>query len=51
MDVSPAIRDCLKFNGLNNDSNKVDWQFVDAKDVPVGPWKNIITTSQIDWPN
>ncbi len=49
MDVSPAIRDCLKFSGLNTDSNKVDWQFVDFKDVPPGPWKQIITTSQINW--
>jgi hypothetical protein len=49
MDVSPAIRDCLKFTGANNDSNQVDWQFVDAKDVPAGPWSMIVTTSQISW--
>lgn len=50
MDVSPALRDCLKFNGLNNADNKVDWQFVNFADVPEGPWKQIITTSQIYWP-
>jgi hypothetical protein len=50
LDVSPALRDCLKFNGWNNDENKVDWQFVEAKDVPAGPWKIIVTTSQINWP-
>jgi len=49
MDVSPALRDCLKFKGLNNDANKVSWQFVEAKDVPSGPWKNIITTSGTYW--
>ena len=50
LDVSPAIRDCLKFVGINNDENQVDWQFVDEKDVTPGPWKQIITTSQINWP-
>lgn len=50
MDVSPALRDCLKFRGLNNVNNKVDWQFVDFSDVPDGPWKEIVTTSQINWP-
>jgi len=50
LDVSPALRDCLKFNGWNNDENKVDWQFTKATDVPVGPWSQIITTSQIYWP-
>ncbi len=50
MDVSPALRDCLKFNGLNNADNKVNWQFVNFADVPEGPWKQIITTSQIYWP-
>lgn len=49
MDVSPALRDCLKFVGLNNDSNKVSWQFMEAKDVPAGPWKNIVTTSGTFW--
>lgn len=49
LDVSPALRDCLKFDGLNTDDNKVDWQFIDKKDVPPGPWKEIITTSNINW--
>ncbi len=49
MDVSPALRDCLGFNGLNNDENKVDWQFVNADEVPAGPWTEIITTSLINW--
>lgn len=50
LDVSPALRDCLQFQGLNNADNKVDWQFVNFADVPNGPWKQIITTSQINWP-
>ncbi|MHB8575357.1 MAG: hypothetical protein ACYDCQ_08500 [Dehalococcoidia bacterium] len=49
MDVSPALRDCLGFNGLNNAENTVDWQFVDASDVPAGPWTRIVTTSQVYW--
>jgi len=49
LDVSPALRDCLGFAGLNNADNKVDWQFVDFKNVPAGPWTEIITTSQINW--
>lgn len=49
MDVSPALRDCLAFEGLNNADNKVDWQFVDNEDVPVGPWKDIVTTSGTYW--
>lgn len=49
MDVSPALRDCLKFIGKNNDSNKVSWQFIEAADVPAGPWKNIVTTRGTFW--
>jgi hypothetical protein len=49
MDVSPAVRDCLKFQGLNNDINKVSWQFVESGEVPAGPWKNIVTTSGTYW--
>ncbi|MGI8968787.1 MAG: hypothetical protein ACR2GA_06760 [Chloroflexota bacterium] len=49
MDVSPAVRDYLAFNGLNNAENRIDWQFVDTAQVPDGPWKQIITTSQIFW--
>ncbi len=45
LDVSPAVRDYLHLN----DIDKIDWQFIDFDDVPAGPWKKIITTSQIDW--
>lgn len=50
MDISPALRDCLGFVGKNNVDNKVSWQFVKESQVPNGPWKEIITTSQINWP-
>ena len=50
MDVSPALRDCLAFSGLDNDSNRVDWRFVDQGDVPAGPWLRVVTTRQVFWP-
>jgi hypothetical protein len=49
IDVSPAVRDCLGFKGLNNDQNKVDWQFVDRAAVPNGPWQRVVTMRQIAW--
>jgi hypothetical protein len=45
LDVSPAVRDYLNLS----DVDKTSWQFVDAKDVPNGPWKKIVTTSNISW--
>ncbi len=45
LDVSPAIRDFMSLD----DIAKTDWQFVDASNVPVGPWRQIVTTSQITW--
>ncbi|HLZ71970.1 MAG TPA: hypothetical protein VKV26_18860 [Dehalococcoidia bacterium] len=50
MDVSPALRDCLGFNGLDNDENRLDWQFVDDGSVPDGPWRRLVTTSQVYHP-
>ena len=47
MDVSPALNGCLKFSDLNGEDDHVDWQFVDAADVPAGPWRTVITTSGI----
>jgi len=34
LDVSPAVRDYLGMSG----KDVTDWKFVDAKDVPPGPW-------------
>jgi hypothetical protein len=50
LDVSPALRDCLGFVGLDNDSNRVDWEFVDEGDVSPGPWRRVVTTRQVFWP-
>jgi hypothetical protein len=35
LDVSPAVRDYL---GINATRDVTDWKFVDAQDVPTGPW-------------
>ncbi|HAV11712.1 MAG TPA: hypothetical protein DCX32_04215 [Candidatus Moranbacteria bacterium] len=43
LDVSPAVRDYLGIGGVET----VDWQFVEEEDVPDGPWKKIITKSQV----
>jgi hypothetical protein len=45
LDVSPAVRDYL---GLVL-WDWIDWQFVDLEDVPEGPWKDTVTTSQVYW--
>jgi len=50
LDVSPALRDCLGFSGLNNDANRVDWRLVDRAQVPSGPWRIVVTTRQVYWP-
>jgi len=50
MDVSPALRDCLGFQGLDNDQNTLDWRFIEAQDVPDGPWRRLVTTSPVFHP-
>ena len=44
LDVSPALTGCLGFSELNGDDNRVNWQFVDAAEVPAGPWTRLVTT-------
>ncbi len=44
MDVSPALNGCLGFAQLDGDNDHVSWQFVEAGDVPTGPWIKIVTT-------
>ncbi|WP_456382836.1 endo alpha-1,4 polygalactosaminidase [Hydrogenimonas sp.] len=46
IDLSPAVRDYLGAE----DIDEVEWRFVDAEDVPGGPWKEIVTVSGVDWP-
>jgi hypothetical protein len=43
LDVSPGVRDFL---GLG-DVSRTRWQFVNAGQVPPGPWAQIVTTSQV----
>ncbi len=45
LDVSPAVRDYLTLGNVDT----VDWQFINEEDVPEGPWKDIVTTSGINW--
>ncbi len=46
IDLSPSTWNYL---GLKNGIDTVRWQFVDYTDVPDGPWKKIVTTSQVNW--
>jgi hypothetical protein len=43
--VSPAVRDYLGMGG----SAYTQWEFVDQQEVLDGPWKKIITKSNIDF--
>ena len=45
LDISPA---CFKYLGMK-DNDYTDWQFVDFKDVPDGPWLKVITISNPRW--
>ena len=47
MDVSPALNGCLGFADVNGEDDRVDWRFVDVDSVPDGPWRTVITTSQV----
>lgn len=49
LDVSPAVVGCLGFIELNGTQTGVSWRFVEAIDVPPGPWKKVVTTSGYDW--
>ncbi|MDE1727342.1 MAG: polysaccharide deacetylase family protein [Thaumarchaeota archaeon] len=46
IDLSPATWDYL---GLEKGIDQVSWQFVNYANVPDGPWKNIVTVSQVNW--
>jgi hypothetical protein len=41
LDVSPAVRDFLFFNGVCRST----WRFVEEAEVAEGPWKSVITRS------
>lgn len=47
LDVSPALNGCLGFAALDGALDRVDWRFVEAADVPPGPWWRLVTTSGV----
>jgi len=47
LDVSPAVKKYLNLK----DIDKTDWQFIDEKEVQEGPWKKIITKTNVIWTN
>ncbi|WP_286966267.1 MULTISPECIES: hypothetical protein [Arsenicicoccus] len=47
MDVSPALNGCLGFAELDGDTDRIRWQFVEASEVPRGPWTRLVTTSGV----
>lgn len=51
IDLSPATMYALghvnEWDGMAKGSATVTWQFVDYADVPDGPWKRVVTTSQM----
>ncbi len=42
MDVSPALNACLHLAGLDMLQSRVDWRFVEADEVPDGPWTRLV---------
>jgi hypothetical protein len=48
LDVSPALNGCLGFAELNGDDDRLSWRFVEASQVPAGPWKLLITTTPVE---
>jgi hypothetical protein len=45
IDLSPRLASALRIDG----SGTVAWRFVEAEDVPSGPWTRRITTSLPNW--
>ncbi|MFQ5667790.1 MAG: hypothetical protein ACE5I7_15365 [Candidatus Binatia bacterium] len=46
LDVSPALATCLN---IPFDVTPTSWRFVDEGKVPAGPWRDIVTTSQLNF--
>jgi len=47
LDVSPALTGCLAFPELDGVADGVAWRFVEASEVPPGPWTRLVTTSGV----
>ncbi|WP_375001385.1 hypothetical protein [Aeromicrobium sp. CTD01-1L150] len=43
LDVSPAVNGCLGLSELDGSTDTVDWRFVEAAQVPPGPWTRLVT--------
>jgi hypothetical protein len=51
IDLSPSVWLFLgeSLDKWGAENQRVDWTFVDASDVPSGPWKTHVTTRQVNW--
>ena len=47
VDVSPALNGCLHYAELDGEDDRIAWRFIEADKVPNGPWRRVITTSQV----
>ena len=47
LDVSPALTACLGLPELDGVTPGVSWRFVEASEVPPGPWTILVTTSPV----
>jgi len=47
LDVSPALTGCLGFPELDGITPGISWRFVEASEVPPGPWTRLVTTSGV----
>jgi hypothetical protein len=48
LDVSPALNGCLGFAELDGDGDRLSWRFIDASQVPRGPWGRLVTTTPVE---
>ncbi|MEJ1231100.1 MAG: hypothetical protein WDM88_11450 [Galbitalea sp.] len=48
LDVSPALNGCLGFAELDGDGDALSWRFVEANQVPAGPWLQIVTSTPVE---
>jgi hypothetical protein len=48
LDVSPALNGCLGFAELNGDGDHLNWRFIDADQVPPGPWTKLVTATPLE---
>jgi hypothetical protein len=46
-DAGPSHGQCLGFDDLDGDHDKISWHFVDEAGVPDGPFRRIVTTSGV----